>query len=299
MKEADTRAGIAKFLETAFRRSLRGSPHRRPHNDAYALADQLARVEKHLATVETHYRTAFWHALDVAYDASLPHRDITCIVCEHTDRRSGYEIVIDKCIFGGGKLERYRCPTCDCIFGAQKYLDLDDDFVNADYQLLYARYSEGETASNEIRTFHSMSPRKDRIYLDWGCGANSKTLQTVRAEGFTVWGFEPSLAQSTSMIFNHRDQLPPALDGIFSNNVIEHFRSPIAQFKEFHGLLTKDGIMAHSSACYEYAYPFTRFHTLFLLGRSPDVLAERTGFAVKDVVRDGEYINYLFAKVGI
>jgi hypothetical protein len=38
---------------------------------------------------------------------------------------------------------------------------------------------------------------------------------------------------------------------------------------------------------------------VFLLGRSPDVLAERTGFAVKDVVKDGEYINYLFAKVGI
>jgi hypothetical protein len=247
--------------------------------------------------VELHYGTAFWHALDVAYDTSLPHRDITCIVCQHTDKRSGYEILTDQCMFGGGKLERYRCPACDCIFGAQKYLDLDDGFVNADYQLLYAHYSEGETTSNEIKTFHSMEPQKGRTYLDWGCGANSKALATVREQGFDVWGFEPSIPRSTSTTINRRDAIRASFDGIFSNNVIEHFRDPISQFKDFHGLLNDGGVMAHSSACYDYAYPFTRFHTLFLLGRSPHVLAERTGFIVRNVVRDGEYINYLFAKL--
>ena len=66
-------------------------------------------------------------------------------------------------------------------------------------------------------------------------------------------------------------------DAIFSNNVIEHFRDPVAQFEDFKTILANDGRMAHSSPCYEYAYPFTRFHTLFLIGKSPHVLAERTG----------------------
>jgi hypothetical protein len=52
--------------------------------------------------------------------------------------------------------------------------------------------------------------------------------------------------------------------------------------------------MAHSSPCYEYAYPFTRFHTLFLLGRSAHVLAEATGFRLKNQTKDGEYINLVF-----
>jgi hypothetical protein len=52
--------------------------------------------------------------------------------------------------------------------------------------------------------------------------------------------------------------------------------------------------MAHSSPCYEYAYPFSRFHTLFLLGRSAHMLAEGTGFRLKNQTKDGEYINLVF-----
>ena len=52
--------------------------------------------------------------------------------------------------------------------------------------------------------------------------------------------------------------------------------------------------MADSSPCYEFAYAVTRFHTLFLIGRSAEVLAVRTGFRVKNRLRDGEYMNVVF-----
>jgi hypothetical protein len=55
--------------------------------------------------------------------------------------------------------------------------------------------------------------------------------------------------------------------------------------------------MAHASPCYDDCFAFTRFHPVFLLGRSPHVLAERTGFTVVDSERDGEYINYVFQRV--
>ena len=91
-----------------------------------------------------------------------------------------------------------------------------------------------------------------------------------------------------------RDQISARFDGIFSNNVIEHFRDPRRQFEEFRRILKPGARMAHSSPCYEYAYAFTRFHTLFLLGRSTNVLAARTGFRVSDRTKDGEYINLVF-----
>jgi 2-polyprenyl-3-methyl-5-hydroxy-6-metoxy-1,4-benzoquinol methylase len=112
-----------------------------------------------------------------------------------------------------------------------------------------------------------------------------------------VWGYEPTAEAGREFVATRREAISARFDGIFSNNVIEHFRDPIAQFKEFHSLLNERGMMAHSSPCYEYRYSFTRFHTLFLLGRSPDVLAERTGFKVINRIQEGEYIPYVFSRV--
>ena len=260
--------------------------------------DRIKRLEDQVALIETHFGRAFWHVLDKAYETTLPYRQLRCIVCDYMEVRDHFEIVNDRCMFGGGKLERYRCPKCDCIFGPQKYLDLDESFITSDYQLLYSNYSESDSTSNEIKTFESLSPRPGGLFLDWGCGrAWSKTITSLRHDGWNVWGYEPSVPATSGFIIKHRDEISSRFDGIFSNNVIEHFREPVVQFKEFHQILKDGGVMAHSSPCYDQSYTFSRFHTLFLLGRSPHVLAERTGFKVVDSVRDGEYINFVFSRI--
>ena len=138
---------------------------------------------------------------------------------------------------------------------------------------------------------------KGRLYLDWGCGgAWSRTISQLRREGWDVWGYEPSAEAPGDFVVNQRSAIGAQFDGIFSNNVIEHFRDPVGQFNDFHQLLKPGGKMAHSSPCYEYSYEFTRFHTLFLLGKSPEILADRTGFQVTDRVKEGEYINLVFSK---
>ena len=76
-------------------------------------------------------------------------------------------------------------------------------------------------------------------------------------QGFDIWGYEPSAPKSDGVIVKHRGEISAKFDAIFSNNVIEHFRDPIAQFEDFKAILADDGRMAHSSPCYEYAYPFT------------------------------------------
>ena len=242
--------------------------------------------------------THLWHALDEVYSDLLVRSEIRCIVCDYASPRSTFSIKTDTCLFGGGFLERYECPSCQCVFGAKKYLDLSEEAVSADYSFLYSYYSEADSTENEIRTFQSLAPRSDGVYLDWGCGgAWSRTISTLRNSGWEIWGYEPSSPRSENFVVRTRDEITGRFHGIFSNNVIEHFRSPVEEFRYFHTLLRDDGVMAHSSPCYDLNYTFTRFHTLFLLGRSPHVLAERCGFKVMEKIEDGEYINVVYKKV--
>ncbi len=260
-----------------------------------ALKARLDRLEAQVEMTERYFTEAFWTALDTAYEAVLPDRVLTCVVCGHAARRDGYEVRVDSCVFGGGQLERYVCPTCDCVFGPQKYLDLGEAFVSRDYQVLYSRYSEADSTERELRAFRALQPERAGRYLDWGAGGGwNHTLQTLRGEGWDVVGYEPNAGGADPV---HSPLSGAGYDGLFSNNVIEHFRDPITQFQQFHWLLKPGGKMAHASPCYDYCYAFTRFHSVFLLGRSPFVLAERTGFAVVDSERDGEYINYVFQRL--
>jgi hypothetical protein len=269
----------------------------RPDHDWAVLAARVSALEAQLQLAEAHQTSAFWHALDRIYDTQLDVRSLTCIVCGHGGGRGEFTVRQSRCIFGGGKLERYECPGCDCIFGAQKVLDLGDELLGLEYRLLYSRYKEGDSTTNEIRTFRSLRPQRDRAYVNWGSGAWNATIGQIRAEGMDLWGYEPSAPASASYVVRDKAQLPSRLAGLMSNNVIEHFLDPVAQFREFHTLLMPGGFMAHSSPCYDYRYEFSRFHTLFLLGRSAEVLAERTGFRVVERMHEGEYMNCVFERL--
>lgn len=284
-------------IGTRVRRSLQALLGNEPAQTVAPPSAPPAATDEQLALAERYGTRTFWHTLDLLYEERLATATLRCIVCGHEGKRDGFTLKVSECIFGGGRLERYACPNCQCIFGAQKFLDLPPDLVSLDYQLLYSRYAEGNTTDNEVRTFHSLGPKPDGVYVNWGCGAWNETVIRLRNEGHDLWGFEPSAAQTSGYVLKHKEELPRPIAGIFSNNVIEHFVDPVVQFREFRDLLPPGGKMAHSSPCYEYLYPHTRFHTVFLLGRSPEVLAERTGFKVVDRVVDGEYINVVFERL--
>jgi SAM-dependent methyltransferase len=102
----------------------------------------------------------------------------------------------------------------------------------------------------------------------------------LRARGFDVWGYEHLAGKTENFIVRHRGEISAKFDGIFSNNVIEHFRDPVAQFLDLATVLKPNGVMSHSTPCYEYRCHGTRFHTVFCLEDSIRVLARRTGFEV-------------------
>ena len=253
--------------------------------------------DERLALLEKYAVAHHWRTLDLIYDRELRSRELACIICGESGDRDHFEIVEDQCAFGGARLERYRCPSCECVFGAQKFIDLPPELVDLDYRLLYSRYREGDTTDNEVRTFHSLNPERGKTYLNWGSGgAWNRTIAVLRAEGWDIWGYEPSASGGNDFVIAEKAALPE-VDGIISNNVIEHFFDPVQQFREFHALLKPGALMAHSTACYDYLYPFSRFHTVFLLGKSPEVLAQRSGFEIVSRERDGEYINVVFRRI--
>lgn len=257
-----------------------------------ALSRRVETLEAQLALVEKHNTLAMWTALDRVYDHILKDRILACTVCGHQARRDGFEVLTSTCIFGGGTLERYRCPGCDTVFGAMKFLDQPEPMIDLDYRLLYATYKEANTTSVEVRTFQALNPTREGTYINWGCGAWNSTVDHLRSEGWNVWGYEPSATVASPFVITEKSQLPPAISGIFSNNVIEHFLDPVAQFREFHSLLQPGARMAHSSPCYEYRFEYTRFHTYFPLGRSPAVLAEKSGFRLLEQITDETDILY-------
>jgi hypothetical protein len=260
---------------------------------------RLSAMDAQLLLVEQHHTKAFWHALDKIYDHALTDKVLSCVICGHSGQRSDFEIRLTECWLAGRKLERYECPTCECIFGAQKFLDLDDALLGLEYRLLYSRIREQDYTKEEIRTFRSLNPQNGSAYVNWGCGAWNQTVALMREEGWNLWGYDPSAPLNAPFVVREKAQLPAGLAGIMSNNVIEHFLDPVAQFREFHDVLPPGGRMAHSTPCYDYRYAQTRFHVVFLVGKSPEILAERTGFKVVDRIRDGEYINYVFEKCAV
>ena len=79
-------------------------------------------------------------------------------------------------------------------------------------------------------------------------------------------------------------------DGLFSNNVLEHFREPAIELAYMRTLLKPGGLMAHATPCFEYRFEYTRFHLFFFLGRSRALLASQIGMSIKEYVTDGDFM---------
>ena len=127
---------------------------------------RLDQLERQQIMLEKYVIGGVFRALDRAYEHSLPHRLISCTVCGHTDTRDGFNLHHDECLFGGGHLERYGCKSCDAVFGPMKYLDLDEEFVDADYKLIYSRHAESDLTEVEVHAFHELKPKKSGRYLN-------------------------------------------------------------------------------------------------------------------------------------
>lgn len=258
------------------------------------LAGRLSLLEERYDLLKTFAVRGVWHALDRLYQGGSVARRATCLACGRSADRRRFGVRVDECIFGGGRLERLECPACGCVFGPLNVLEAPAGWIAADYRLLYAFYSEADSTDEEVRTFEALEPDRSGVYLNWGAGAWSRSVEVLRSRGYDVWGYEPNASAKRPFIVTSRDEIGAKFDGIFSNNVVEHLPDPASQFREFKGLLKPGGRMAHATPCFEWSYAFTRFHVFFPLRDSIERLARRTGFSLTHRFDEGEYRARVF-----
>jgi SAM-dependent methyltransferase len=245
-----------------------------------------------------HQISTKWDIIDVLEHGSTLDSELSCPLCGHHNEVEKFGKFVASCIFGGGELTRHQCPECDVIFGPEKMLRLSGEELSRDYEWHYQVFSEGDSTVQEVRAFHALAPKRDGVYLNWGAGAWSKTVDVLRQDGWNVYGFEPhgSAASSGPYLISDKEQLSAMrFDGIFSNNVLEHLRYPARELTMMRDLLKTGGRMSHATPCFEYLYEFTRFHLFFFLGRSRSILADQAGLHIDDFVSDGEFMNIILA----
>jgi 2-polyprenyl-3-methyl-5-hydroxy-6-metoxy-1,4-benzoquinol methylase len=269
-----------------------------------ASTEMVAALERRIAAMEAksddesiknvikYAMKAHWRAVDLIDQLSAADKPTACALCGHVADKIAFEPVESECRFFGGRLLRHRCPSCEAIFGPQKMLALDEEMVDLDYRNLYRIYSESATTDSIIRTFHLLAPRRDGIYLDFGCGGEwSEAIARLRSEGWNIYGFEPSATNSSEFVFSNWAEVEARrFDGILSHNVLEHLFDPIGTTRRLRDVLQPSGRLVHATPCFDYLYEFSHYHVFFFTGRSPEVLAERSGMAIREWVRDGEYI---------
>lgn len=262
------------------------------------LAALEARTEETISNLIRYAMKAHWRTVDLIEQISQAETPKACPICDHSVRQSDFKEVVSNCIFHGGRLIRHQCPNCDVIFGPQKMLALDAEMLDLDYRNLYRIYSESNSTMSVIRTFKLLDPRKDGVYLDFGCGgAWSEAIEVLRAEGWNIYGYEPSVSQSSQYVFSRWDELEDKkFDGILSHNVLEHLFDPIETNRRLQNLLKESGRIVHATPCFDYLYEFTHYHVFFFTGRSADLLAEKAGLRIVNRVRDGEFIACTFEK---
>lgn len=245
-----------------------------------------------------HQISTKWSIID-AFERRFPHVEtLSCPLCGFRSEAGDFSTYETYCIFGGGELLRHQCPECDLIFGAPKMLSVSEAELSQDYEWHYKVFSEGDSTQQEIRAFHALTPTKEGVYLNWGAGAWSRSIETLRQEGWNVYGYEPhgSASSGGQHILSTPAQLQEMrFDGIFSNNVLEHLRHPVRELASMRDMLKPGGKMSHATPCFDYLYEFTRFHLFFFVGRSRTVLAKQAKLHIKEYLADGEFMNLILS----
>ncbi len=264
------------------------------------IRNDLKKKEKENRAMARELLKVKWKEMDrKAAEKESPEDILECLICGNRKKRKKLQIMTAECIFNGGKLERYVCDCCGAIFGPTKFSDLSQTEKDEDYYIHYLGFSEGDSTEKELRAFHMLQPKKNGIYLNYGCGNWSKSLQILREEGYNVYGFEPYAdtgGEVPYMISDRSVLNRMRFDGIYSNDVIEHFVNPVEEFKYMKTLLRdSESKMSHSTACYIYKHEITRFHTYFFTGEALKYLCERTGLESCDYVNDEkDFICHVF-----
>lgn len=235
-----------------------------------------------------------WEIIDyLASKNEVIYKSNECPLCNCKSSNDSFNLIETNCIFGGGKLKRYQCPECNLIYGPLKMLSMSDVELNQEYEMHYKVYEEGDSTDAEIKAFFMLGPMKSGIYLNYGAGNWSKSVNILRNDGWNIYAYEPHISAAKKEPYFISDKKELSLlkfDGIYTNNVLEHLKDPINDINVMKSLLKVGGKLSHATPCYEYLYEYTRFHLYFYLGRSKEILSQKTNMKITNYVKQDEFM---------
>lgn len=213
---------------------------------------------------------------------------IKCPICDFKQNGSRFKQKISKCICNQEFLLRYECPNCGVIFGNHRMLNLSKEKLAQEYEDLYkSGYKECDSTDSELEAFYALNPQKDKdkIYLNYGSGAWSNSIEIAQNSGYNFVGFEPysNKSDDPNIITDIEKLKQYKFDGIISHNLIEHLQNPIEVIAFLKTLLkNENSFMVHFTPCYDYVFEYSRFHLFFFTGSSLSVICKKTGLEYID-----------------
>ena len=220
-----------------------------------------------------------------------------CKVCNTNIELDHCLQVNTTCRFTQKALNRYKCTNCGVIFGSLEMINMSKENLLIEHNNHYLTHEESASQEFEIKTFLSLNPNKNGIYLDWGFGRKSVVIDRLNNDGFNVYGFDLYSNIIGDKIITDIEKIKEIkFDGIFSNNLIEHLQNPIKELQFMNSILKPQAKMAHSTACYSYLYEYSLFHLYFYVDNSIEYLCKNTGFSIVEKIINGEDINIIYCK---
>lgn len=173
------------------------------------------------------------------------------------------------------ELIRHKCTNCELIFGSEEMLKLPKEELSKQYVELYKNYSECDTTNIQVGIFNKCFSKPGK-YLNIGSG---KINLAKHLPNIDLYEYDPHIEKLHDKSINLIDEVIKIgpFDGIFTHNVIEHYQNPIDELIFHSSLLKNDGMIVHSTICYNYECVNTRFHLFFYLGKSVEYLANKAG----------------------
>ena len=256
----------------------------------YQESDTLREYYKRLVKNQVRY---YWNIRDMVAESRLRCAQIRCPVCELEQPESLFKSVRSSCTFGGGSLDRMQCPNCELVWGPMKIMELTEEEMALEYENHYTVYEEGDSTSNELRAFYELDPNPKGVYVNFGSGRWSRSGELLRAQGWKVLDYDPhslvSYGDLKYRFMSWGELARQQVDGVYSNNVLEHLRDPVGVLRSLATVVKKGGKMVHATPCWEYCYEFTRFHVMFYVGKSGRMVFENAGWEISSQTWDGEY----------
>ncbi|GEM_PF-2226422 len=191
--------------------------------------------------------------------------------------------------------EKFYCHACVFLwsdrFHGASLADIGREYVkcNTDAQ---RRPNERMRASPRLLD-HLLAWTDGRRFLEYGVGYNTPYIDEVRELGLDLWGCDVSEAVPYS---SHVLKLPSAMtklqkspfDGVFSQDVVEHFGAPIEDHVRLRSLLRPGGMILSSTPVLErvwngrspirrHIWLWTPWHTAVYSTQSMAIIARRAG----------------------